>query len=259
MKERGTSNWISIELLEEFDLWIFRLLSAPINFNKPLLFESNQLKYTLLFENKFTKTDCIDSVLTGTAQHVGQQIIYTHLTDMCTHPTVKKAFHTLCQARVINKVSSASPAGLPLKATASLKRFKATIVDIGLWQHLSGIDVAREYPKTDLLSIYQGAMAEQFVGQEILTAQNSSLYYWARSAKGSTAEVDYLAVIDGKVVPVEVKSGPSGRLRSLHLLLNTYRNCPFGLIFSSAPYSELKKQRLKFIPLYYAYSMTKRA
>ncbi len=217
------------------------------------------------FRHDFSKytprigTDCIDSVLTGTAQHVGQQIIYTHLTDMCTHPTVKKAFRTLCKARVINKVSSASPTGLPLKATASSKRFKATIVDIGLWQHLNGIDVAKEYPKTDLLTIYQGAMAEQFVGQEILAAQNSSLYYWARSAKGSTAEVDYLVAIDGMVVPVEVKSGPAGRLRSLHLLLNTYRNCPFGLIFSSSPYAVLKKQRLKFVPLYYAYSMTKKA
>ncbi|MBW1829479.1 MAG: ATP-binding protein [Deltaproteobacteria bacterium] len=217
------------------------------------------------FRHDFSKytprigTDCIDSVLTGTAQHVGQQIIYTHLTDMCTHPTVKKAFHTLCKARVINMVSSASPAGLPLKATASSKRFKAIIVDIGLWQHLNGIDVAKEYPKTDLLTIYQGAMAEQFVGQEILAAQNSSLYYWARSAKGSTAEVDYLAAIDGKVVPVEVKSGSAGRLRSLHLLLNTYQNCPFGLIFSSAPFSVLKEQRLIFVPLYYAYSMTKGA
>ncbi|MBU1186818.1 MAG: AAA family ATPase [Acidobacteria bacterium] len=217
------------------------------------------------FRHDFSKytprigTDCIDSVLTGTAQHVGRQIIYTHLTEMRTHPTIKKAFHTLNKARVINKVSSANPGGLPLKTTASSKRFKATIVDIGLWQHLNGLDVAKEYPKTDLLTIYQGAMAEQFVGQEILAAQNSSLYYWARSEKGSTAEVDYLTTIDGKVVPIEVKSGPSGRLRSLHLLLNTYRNCPFGLIFSSAPYSELKKQRLKFVPLYFAYSMTKRA
>lgn len=202
--------------------------------------------------------DCLDSVLTGIARHVGQQIIYTHLTDICTHPTVKKAFHTLCKARLISKVSSTSPAGMPLKASASSKRFKAIMVDIGLWQHLNGTDVAKEYPKSDLLSIYQGAMAEQYVGQEILAAQNSSLYYWSRSAKGSTAEVDYLAMIDGKIVPIEVKSGPAGRLRSLHLLLNTFRNCPFGIIFSSAPFSELKDQRLKFIPLYYAYSMTKK-
>jgi hypothetical protein len=204
-----------------------------------------------------TGSDILDSVLTGAARHVGQQIIYTHLTETASQPTIKKAFNTLCKARVIAKVSSANPGGLPLEATASLKRKKAILVDIGLWQHLIGMDVAMEYPKSNLLSIYQGAMAEQFVGQEILAAQNSPLFYWARSAKGSTAEVDYLATIEGKVVPIEVKSGPAGRLRSLHLLLKTYQNCPYGLVFSSAPFSVLKKHRLKFVPLYYAYSMIK--
>jgi predicted AAA+ superfamily ATPase len=268
-KPKAVSGSIHRLLLDELKIFCFvggMPESVKVYVDSKSLKESFSVHKELCesFRHDFSKytprigTDCIDSVLTGTAQHVGQQIIYTHLTDMCTHPTVKKAFHTLCKARVINKVSSASPAGLPLKATASSKRFKAIIVDIGLWQHLNGIDVAKEYPKADLLTIYQGAMAEQFVGQEILAAQNSSLYYWARSAKGSTAEVDYLAAIDGKVVPVEVKSGPAGRLRSLHLLLNTYKNCPFGLIFSSAPYSVLKKQRLKFVPLYYAYSMIKR-
>ncbi len=204
-----------------------------------------------------TGSDILDSVLTGTARHVGQQIIYTHLTDTSAQPTIKKAFDTLCKARVITKVSSANPGGIPLAATSSLKRQKAILVDIGLWQHLIGMNVAMEYPKSDLLSIYRGAMAEQFVGQEILAAQNSSLFYWARSAKSSTAEVDYLAIIEGKVVPIEVKSGPAGRLRSLHLLLRSFQNCPYGLVFSSAPFSELKEHRLKFVPLYYAYAMTK--
>ena len=87
--------------------------------------------------------------------------------------------------------------------------------------------------------------------------QNSDLYYWARQARGNTAEVDYLAVIEGNIIPIEVKSGAAGRLRSLHLLLKSYPNCPFGLVFSSAPYSELPEQKLKFLPLYYVYSATK--
>jgi predicted AAA+ superfamily ATPase len=162
-------------------------------------------------------------------------------------------------ARVANKVQSANPSGLPLGATASSRRFKALMVDIGIWQHLCGINIETEYVKTDLLSIYQGAMAEQFVGQEMMISQNSDLYYWARQAKSSTAEVDYLAVIDGNIIPIEVKSGTAGRLRSLHLLLKSYSNCPFGLVFSSAPYSELPEQKLKFLPLYYAYTATKRS
>lgn len=215
------------------------------------------------FRNDFSKyhprvnRNCLDSVLTGVARHVGQQTIYTHLAEGYTHPTIKKAFETLCMARAVHKVSSASPSGLPLGASVSSRKFKAIMVDSGIWQNLCGITVVKEYSKTDLLSVYQGAMAEQFVGQELMVSQNSDLYYWAREARSSTAEVDYLTVIGGKIVPIEIKSGSAGRLRSLHLLLKSYQNCPFGIVFSSAPFSEMPDQKIKFFPLYFAFSAIK--
>ncbi len=130
-------------------------------------------------------------------------------------------------------------------------------MDVGLWQHLCGMKVDLEYTKNDLLEVYRGAMAEQFVGQEMMVSQGSDLHYWSREAKGSTAEVDYLAVVDGSIYGVEVKRGPAGRLRSLHLLLEKYRNCEGGLVFSSGPYAELPEQNLTFIPLYFACSATR--
>ena len=90
----------------------------------------------------------------------------------------------------------------------------------------------------------------------MLVSQNSDLHYWARRAKGSTAEVDYLVVVDGTIVPVEVKSGASGHLRSMHLLLKEHPKIPRGIVFSSRMYSELPEQRLQFMPLYQAYSAT---
>ncbi|MCX6879706.1 MAG: hypothetical protein NTW21_38770 [Verrucomicrobia bacterium] len=78
------------------------------------------------------------------------------------------------------------------------------------------------------------------------------LCYWDRAAKSSSAEVDFLVVVAGRICPVEVKSGPSGRLRSLRLLLDTHANCPTGYVFSGAPYAALPDQKLLFLPLYYA-------
>ena len=127
------------------------------------------------------------------------------------------------------------------------------MVDVGVMQHLCGMPVDVEYAKTDLLDIHAGAMAEQFVGQELLAA-GQELHYWARSAKSSTAEVDFLIVNHGAICPIEVKSGVSGRLRSLHMLLETYESCPRGYVFSTARYSELPEQKLVFLPLYHAYS-----
>jgi len=150
------------------------------------------------------------------------------------------------------------PSGLPLGASASARKFKALVVDIGLWHHLSGLKTETEFQKNDLLSMYQGAMAEQFVGQEMMISQESDLYYWARQARSSTAEVDYLSVVDGLVIPIEVKSGSSGRLRSLHQLLGSNPECPGGLVFSSGPYAELPDHKLTFLPLYFASSATRR-
>ena len=196
---------------------------------------------------------CLNAVLSSTAQRVGQQIKYAHLTEGYSNPTIKKAFDLLCLAQVIRKVPSASPSGLPLGASASERKFKALMVDVGLMQHLCGLPVDVEYKKNDLLSIYRGAMAEQFVGQELVAAGHHELYYWAREARSSRAEVDFLMVLEGRIYAIEVKSGASGRLKSLHLLLETYPNCGPGYVFSCAPYSELPEQKLVFLPLYYVY------
>ncbi len=98
-------------------------------------------------------------------------------------------------------------------------------------------------------------MAEQFVAQELVTCHAPELFYWAREARGSTAEVDYPVVRDGRIVPVEVKSGPGGSLRSLHLCLETHPNCPEGMVLYSGTYARLPEQRLTFVPLYYAASI----
>ncbi len=198
----------------------------------------------------YSDARCLNSVLTATARHVGRQIKYSQLAEGFSNPTIKKAFDLLCLAQVIRKVPATSPAGLPLAAAASERKFKALLLDIGLMQNLCGLSVDVEYAKTDLLSIYQGALAEQFVGQELVAAGQSELYYWTREAKSSSAEVDYLIVKDGAIHPIEVKSGASGKLKSLHLLLQSYPTCPAGYVFSSAHYAELPEQKLVFLPLY---------
>jgi len=199
---------------------------------------------------------CLNSVLTSISQSVGQQIKYSRLATDFSNPTLKKAFDLLCMAKVIKKISSTDPSGLPLGASSSEKIFKGLMVDIGLMRYLTGMPMEVEYQKGELLSIYQGAMAEQFVGQEMSLSQDGNLYYWSRRAKSSSAEVDYLAVLDGRIYPIEVKSGSSGSLKSLHFFLKTYKNCPKGIVFSSRPYAELIEERISFVPLYYVFSAT---
>jgi uncharacterized protein len=200
---------------------------------------------------------CLDSVFTSLSQHIGQQIKYARLGEGYSNPTLKKAFDALCLAQVARRIPSVDPSGLPSGATASAKLFKALMLDIGLMRYLSGMPNDIEYAKSDLLAIYRGAMAEQFVGQEMLVSQQGRLYYWERAAKSSSAEVDYLAVLDGKIHPVEVKSGATGSLRSLHLFLSAYPECGKALVFSDRRYTDLPEQKITFLPLYSAYAATR--
>lgn len=199
---------------------------------------------------------CLDSVFTSLAQRVGQQIKYARLGEGYANPTLKKAFEALCLAHVARRIPAADPSGLPLGASASAKIFKALLLDVGLMRSLAAMPDDVEYGRSDLLAIYRGAMAEQFVGQEMLISQNGSLYYWDRQAKSSSAEVDYLAVMDGRIHPVEVKSGATGSLKSLHLFLAAYPDCGQAMVFSDRPYADLPKQKITFLPLYSVFAAT---
>lgn len=198
-------------------------------------------------------THCLDLVFRAVAKNVGQQLKYARLAESYSQPTLKKAFDLLCQSRLLYKVESTSPTGIPLGASTNPKIFKSLLLDIGLMHHLCGLSADAEWLSQDLLALYEGALAEQFVGQEIISALGRQLYYWSRSAKNSSAEVDFLFTKKNTICPIEVKSGSEGRLRSLHMLLENYPHCQNGTVFSTAKPARIKEKRLVFLPLYYAF------
>jgi predicted AAA+ superfamily ATPase len=203
-----------------------------------------------------TGIDYLDDVLSSVARSVGQQLKYARLSALATPPTVKRAFALLERAQLVRRIRGLKHVGLPLGADAS-RSFKALVVDVGLMHRLAGLPSTVELAKTDLLGIYNGAVAEQYVGQELAAVpqRNEDLFYWARAAKSSTAEVDYVVRIGASARPVEVKSGPAGRLRSMHILLAQQPEVAPGIVLSEAPYAELTEQRLVFVPLYFAGSL----
>ena len=101
----------------------------------------------------------------------------------------------------------------------------------------------------DLLN--SGALAEQFVGQELLLLLESydepRLYYWHRESKSSQAEVDYVIADRGQVIPVEVKAGKTGRLKSLRIFMET-KNPRIGVRISKHEVSFI--DGILSVPLY---------
>lgn len=211
--------------------------------------------YKLDFNKYKPKTDinCLNTVFSGLAAKVGQQIKYTTLSKDYTIPTVKKAFESLLKARIATKVKAVSSPGIPLELFASDKKFKTIFLDIGLMNRIMGIDYNETLNHDNLLSIYRGQLAEQFVGQEFASSNKNTLYYWARDAKNSNAEIDFLIDKAGDFIPVEVKDGPSGKLRSLHSYRNNYKP-GYSVVFHSGKKGQLKDEKIIFLPLYAANS-----
>ena len=92
------------------------------------------------------------------------------------------------------------------------------ILDTGMLNHFAGIqkDILGTH---DLSSIYKGTVIEHLTGQEVLANQYnllSELFFWVKEKKTSTAEVDFVIPYEGKVIPIEVKSGNTGTLKSMH-------------------------------------------
>ncbi len=207
-------------------------------------FRQDFLKYT-----PYVNTQCLQDVLAATAQHIGQQIGYTKLSPNFTGPTNKKAFDLLTTSKVLHKIPSVSPLAMPLSGHVHTKKFKAVFLDIGLLTAMRGVDAGYT---GDYHGIFKGSVAEQFVGQELIAAHKGEVYYWIREARNSQSEVDYLIAREGDIKPIEVKSGASGRLRSLHQVMKEYPSLQYGYVLSEQTYASLPEQQLVYMPIYYA-------
>lgn len=196
--------------------------------------------------NPRVNSDCLMDILNKVSGNIGGQIIYSKLSERFTIPTIKKGVDVLTSAKLIAKIPNVSVNSLPF--TVANKQFKALFIDIGLLLCMSNVAFENLFYNKDLNSNFTGSWAEQFIGQQLLTLGHKPLYFWARTKANSSAEVDFVIERKGEIIPIEVKSGKSGKLRSMHILLNENSNVKFGYVFGQTDYRD--EDRLKFRPIY---------
>lgn len=197
--------------------------------------------------------DCVEHIFEQLPRQTGQRIKYTALYPEKRIEKIKESLRILERTLLMQKVISSHAQGIPLGADVSPNVFKSTFLDIGLVQFLCGISKLAVLNEKNLLNIYRGALAEQFVGQELLLhngSENDKLYYWERAKKSSNAEVDFLVVRNGEIIPIEVKSGKPSRLKSMNLFLKEHRHCKKGLVLAVSNIQTDNTYKLKFMPLY---------
>lgn len=186
---------------------------------------------------------------------VGNRIKYSNIDPHSKSRDIKQALNLLKLAGILCPVYATAASGLPLGAQADEMKFKLNFLDVGLMQNACGLQT--ELTLADnFFQINAGAVTEQLIGQELRACFDSylkrDLFFWARDKKNSSAEVDYVVAVDSLVLPVEVKAGKTGTLKSLKLFIEE-RKSLFGIRFSQERLS--LHDKVLTLPLYMAEQM----
>jgi predicted AAA+ superfamily ATPase len=150
--------------------------------------------------------------------HVGSNVTYKKFSGSEFKSTeISNAFSLLEKALILTRIRATTSFALPVIFNQRISP-KLLFLDVGLVNYRAGI--GSEYSLTNNISdIFRGQIAEQIVGQSLLSLsaeKQIELGFWTRNKAGSNAEIDFILPMDGQLFPIEVKTGASGRLRSLH-------------------------------------------
>ena len=135
---------------------------------------------------------------------------------------------------------------------------KFLIFDTGVYQRFLRLDIGQLLTAERLEQVNKGALAELFVGLELLKSAPSNfpihLYYWQREKPGASAEVDYVVQCNTNIVPVEVKSGTRGSMQSMFQFLSE-KEYLYGVRCSMENFGSF--ENFKIYPLYAASQIDK--
>lgn len=194
----------------------------------------------------------VDTLFQKVPQLLGQRFKYSNVSTDYRKRELAPALALLEKARVIHSVTHSDGQGIPLGARVESEIFKCLFLDVGLAQSIMGLNSKDWFLSPNKTFVNKGALVEAFVGQELLayggSAVTPSLHYWHRMARGSSAEIDYLITHKNEVIPIEVKSGSGGQLKSLHLFLQSHPQTKQGVRFSPQPFST--HENIVSLPLY---------
>ena len=174
-----------------------------------------------------------------------KKFIYGALRKGARATQYEEAIQWLVDSGLLYKVSRVSKPALPLSIYEELNIFKLYALDVGLLGAMADTDPSHILIKSDLSAEFNGGLAEQYILQQMKSEQIDPIYY--HSTDDSRLELDFLIQSEGRLLPIEVKSGESVRSNSLSTFL---QNTPGlrAIRYSMLPYKE--QNALTNMPLY---------
>ena len=171
------------------------------------------------------QADVLDTVLRAVAGSIGRKFVYARADAGLKQHHAKKALELLVAARICSLVRFSAGNALPLGAETKDTFRKGVLLDVGLLHALLNTPAASAFPGWNSLpSDFRARISEQMAAQQLRGldpggAEEPELYYWQREG-GRPGEIDYLAEAGGRIIPIELKSGAAGSMKSLHQFMH---------------------------------------
>lgn len=161
----------------------------------------------------------LQKILEYLGRGAGKKVKYANIDRESQSRETKHALDLIRKAGVVLSVTHSDGNGAPLAAEADGKALKIYCLDIGLYNRICRLDGLSERQLRDIRFVNEGVLAEHFLAQQFYFSETPArypeLHYWLREGRANNAEVDFLLQVGQTVVPVEVKSGKGGSLKSL--------------------------------------------
>lgn len=192
------------------------------------LIEAQKVHRSILqtYEDDFSKyshpgheRQLLQKIIAVVPKIIGKKNKFSEISRDDRSHDVKQALDLLVKARLFTPAYHSDCSGVPLKAGQDDNIYKLYFLDVGLFNHLCGLDWSDLSSFTERELIHEGVLAEQFAAQHLAYLDRGleppHLNYWLRESRAQNAEVDFVTALGGKILPIEVKSGKSGGLKSL--------------------------------------------
>ena len=174
-----------------------------------------------------------------------KKFVYGVLREGARAKDFELAIQWLVDCGLLLKSHRISKPGIPLAAYQEISIFKLFLHDVGLLGAMAGLDVRTIIEGDEIFTEFKGALTEQYVMQQLRLNSERYIGYWTNER--STSEVDFVIQEEGKVIPVEVKSGENLKAKSFRLFCEKYK--PSKAIRTSLTnYKE--EQWMTNVPLY---------
>lgn len=142
---------------------------------------------------------------------------------------VGEAFRSLDLARIIQLIYPTTSLSPPLEPNIK-KSPRLQFLDTGMLNNILSLQ-GDMLTVTDLNDYYRGKIIHHLICQELISIHNKSVFiphFWVREKKGASSEVDLVYRHGKYLIPVEVKSGAQGKLKSLHQFVDR-TNHPYAI------------------------------